>query len=80
MTKDGEYLTLAHPLKFNSAQIKLDSNGIILTKKSHVSGIFSVTNHIPDSTSSKEITRKKLSLKEHYLAQRARSASIASVC
>lgn len=60
MTKDREHLTSAHPLKFNDAQIKLDLNGIVLTKKSHVGGILLVTDHIIDSTNSKRITRKKL--------------------
>ena len=80
MTKDRKYLTPAHSLKFNGAPIKLDSNGIVLTKKSYVGGILPVTDHATDSTSSRGITRKKLSPKEQYLAQRARSAYIASVC
>ena len=80
MTKDRKYLTSAYSLKFNGAQIKLDSNGIVLTKESHVGGILLVTDHFADSTSSRGITRKKLSPKEQYLAQRARGAYIASVC
>lgn len=64
MTKDWEYLTPTQPIKFNRAQIKLDLNGIVLTKKSHVGGILSVTDHDVDFTSSREITRKKVSLKE----------------
>ena len=79
MTKDREYLTLTYPLKFNGTQIKLDLNCIVLTKESHVKGIFPVTGHATESTSSKEITRKKLSPKEQYLAQRARGAYIVSV-
>ena len=80
MTKDKEHLTPAHPPKFNGTQIKLDLNGIVLIKKSHIGGIFPVTDHAADSTSSKGITRKKLSPKEQYLAQRAKGAYIASVC
>ena len=68
MTKEREYVTHTYPLKFNSAQIKLDSNGIVLMKESHIGGIFPVTDNITDSTSSKGIIRKKLSPKEHYLA------------
>ena len=64
MTKEREYLTHAHPLKFNGAQIKLDSNGIVLMKASHVGDILPVTDNIADSTSSRGIIRKKLSLKE----------------
>ena len=80
ITKDREYLTSAHPLKFNSAQIKLDSNGIVLTKKSYIGGILLVTDYTADSTSSKRITKKKLSPKKEYLAQKAIGAYIASVC
>ncbi len=80
MTKDREYLTYTPPIKFNGAQIKLDSDGIVLTKESNVGGIFLVTDHDADSTSSRGITKKKLSPKEQYLAQRARGAYFASVC
>lgn len=80
ITKDWEYFTSTKSIKFNKAQIKLDSNGIVLTKKSHVGGIFLVTKHDADSTSLSEITKKKLSLKEQYLAQRARRAYIVFVC
>ena len=31
MTKNRKCLSFAHPLKFNSTQIKLDLNGIVLT-------------------------------------------------
>ena len=77
--KNRKYLTFAHPLKFNSIQIKLDSNGIVLTKRSHVGGILLVTNHAADFTSSKEITRKKLLPKKLYLAQRVKGTYITFV-
>ena len=64
MTKDKKYLILTYPLKFNFAKIKLDSNGIVLIKKSHIKEILPVTNYAADSTSSKCITRKKLLLKK----------------
>lgn len=80
MIKDREYLISARPLKFNGAQIKLDSNGTVLIKESHVGGIFLVTDHNIDSTSLRGITRKKLLLKEQYLAQRAKCAYIAFMC
>ncbi len=80
MTKDREYFTCTKLIKFNGAQIKLDSDGIVLTKDSHIGGILLVTDHNADSTSSRGITRKKLSTKEQYLAKRARGAYIASVC
>lgn len=61
MTKNRKYLTPAHPLQFNGAQIKLDSKSIVLTKKSHIRGIFLITNHVAHSTKSREVRRKKLS-------------------
>ncbi len=80
MTKDREYLTSAQPIKFNKTQIKLDSDGIVLTKESDVGDILLVTDYDADSSSSRGITRKKLSTKEQYLAQKAQGAYIASVC
>lgn len=80
MRKDRKYLTFIQPLKFHSAQMKLDSKDIVLTKKSNIGELFSVINHAADFTSSKQIARKILSLKEQYLAQRAGGAYIASVC
>lgn len=80
MTKNREYLTPAYSLKFNGAQIILDSDGIFLTKESYVGEILPVTDNVADSTSSRGITSKKLSPKEQYLAQWASSAYIASVC
>ena len=64
MTKDQEHFTSSYPLKFNRAQIKLNFKKIILTKKSHIGCILSITNHDADSISSRGITRKKQSLKE----------------
>ena len=76
MTKNRKYLTSANSLKLNSAQIKL---GIILTKRSHVRGIFLVTGYVLDSTSSKRITRKNLLPKNQYLAPKAKSIYTASM-
>lgn len=64
MTKNKNYFIFTHFLKFSGAQIKLNSNGIILTKKSYLRDIILVTNYNADSTSFKKITKKKLLLKE----------------
>lgn len=77
MTKDREHLTSTQSLKFKGAKIKLDLKDIILKKKSHVGNILLVTNHVADSTSSREITRKRLSPKKWYLVQRVRGTYIA---
>ena len=68
MTKDREYLISAHLLKFKGTQMKLNSNGIVLIKKSYVERIFLVTNHVANSTNSKKIIKKKLLSKKQYLA------------
>lgn len=80
MSKNREYLTSVHPLKFNGTQIKINSKNIILTKKSHVRGVILVTNYVADFTSCRGVTRKKLSPKEKYVAQGASATAIASIC
>lgn len=74
MTKD--YLISSHLLKFIRVQIKLNLEGIVLTKKSHVGSIFPFINHDIDSTSSREITRKMLSPKEQYLLSKVKDIYI----
>ena len=64
MTKDWEHFTSTQSLKFNMMQIKLNSKGIVLTKKSHIGRIYLVIDHNVDFTNSKRITRKKLLPKE----------------
>ncbi len=68
MIKNREYLIPIQPIKFNGVEIKIDSNGIVLIKKSHIGGILPVIDHDTDSTSSKGIKREKLLLKKQYLA------------
>ena len=64
MMKDQEYFAPTQLLKFNEAQINLDSESIILTKESHIDRILLVTDYDADSASSKRIIRKKLLSKE----------------
>ena len=64
MAKDKKYLTSTRLLKFNGAQIKLNANGIVLTKKNHIGRILLVIDYAPDSTSSRGIIKKKISPKE----------------
>lgn len=40
MTKNQKYFIFLQSLKFNKTQIKLNSEEIILTKKSHINSIF----------------------------------------
>lgn len=64
ITKVKKHLTPSHPLNSNGIQIKLNSNKIILIKKSYIGGIFPIIDHVIDSTNSNRIIRKKLSSKE----------------
>lgn len=64
MRKNREHLNFIYPLKFHNAQIKLDSNKIILIKKSHIGVIFPVIDHVRNSNCFMEIIKKKLLLKE----------------
>ena len=63
MTKDHKHLNFSYSLKFNRAQIKLNSKKTILIQENHIGSIFSVTNRDVAFTSSRGITRKKLSPK-----------------
>lgn len=80
MTKDWRHFTFIQPLKFNEVQIKLDSKSIVLTKKSHIGGIFLVIDHNIDSISFKRVTKKKLLAKKQHLVQKAIGAYIAFMC
>ena len=51
MIKNREHFTPTYFLKFNSAQIKLKLNGLVLTKKSYIEGILLVIDYTIDSTS-----------------------------
>ena len=64
MTKNREYLTPAHLLRFNDAQIRLDLDRTVLIKESHIRGILQIRDNVADSTSSKRIIWKKLLPKE----------------
>lgn len=76
MTKDKEYLTPAHKLKFNRASIKLNWKWMFLSKESHVGGVVHVITHATNSTNFRRVTRNQLSPEEWCLAQNTRSAYI----
>lgn len=59
-TKNWKHLIFLQSVKFNEAQIKLNLEEIVLTKKSYISNIFLVTNHNRNFISSKKIIKKKL--------------------
>ena len=81
MTKSRKQLTTANSVRFNDIKIKLlkDEN-ITLNQESHAGGIQIIKNQNSSSISSRGLMREKLTLKNQYLAQRARGAYVASIC
>lgn len=46
----------------------------------YIEEIFLFTDHVVNSTSSKKIMKKKILIKEQFLARRLKNACIASLC
>ena len=81
LAKDREQLTAQHPIKFNGGQITLQENNLIkLTQERQAQNLRLVSTQPLDLTSSRGETRKSVSPKDQYVAQRARGAYIATVC
>jgi hypothetical protein len=80
MAKEREQLTVNTPLKFNGGLIQLASDGITLTQERQCKNLSTISVKPATSTSNRGITRTLLTLKDQYIAQRARGAYIASVC
>lgn len=66
MTKNCNYFISIQPIKFNKIVIKFYLDRIILTKKNNISGIFYIISYNANSTSSKNIIKIKVLLKELY--------------
>ncbi|KAI0991737.1 hypothetical protein K3495_g16450, partial [Podosphaera aphanis] len=82
LAKSREKLTAQHPLKFNGCSISLAQSGdtITLSQEQQCKNLTLVTKTNSTSTSSRGAIRTGLSIKEQYVAQRARGAYIASMC
>src|SRR6266536_3680221 len=81
LAKDREKLTTEHLIKFNSGQINLQKDNLIrLTQERQAQNLRLISTHNIDLTSSRGETRKSVSPKDQYVAQRARGAYIATVC
>ena len=78
-SKEREQLTEAHPLKFNGGHIKLEGGSIVLTQERQCANLRLVTSHSTDLTGARGTTRKAVTPKDQYVAQRARGAYIATV-
>jgi hypothetical protein len=80
LAKERERLTTTHDLKFNGGIIHADDTGITLTQERQCKNLRTVSNKNTTTTSIRGAVRKNLSIKDQYIAQRARGAYIASVC
>ena len=82
MAKDREQLQQGKDLKFNGAVVHRENtkNTITLTQVHQCQNLQQVVKTEATTTSSRGATRKGLTTKEQYVAQRARGAYIASVC
>ena len=80
MAKEREQLTVDTPLKFNGGLIQLVLDGITLMQERQCKNLSTITVKPTTSTSSRGVTHTSLTLKDQYIAQRARGAYIASVC
>src|SRR6266487_741429 len=81
LAKDREQLITKHLIKFNKGQINLqEDNSIRLTQERQAQNLRLVLVQKIDLTSSRGDTRKSVSPKDQYVAQRAQGAYIATVC
>src|SRR5450432_3518124 len=81
IAKEREELTVNTPIKFNGGLIKLLQDGSIsLTQERQCNNLSPITIKPATSISTRGIARVSLTLKDQYIAQRARGAYIASVC
>ena len=80
LSKEREQLTQSHPVKFNGGNINLrEDNSIIFTQERQCKTLRLVTTYTSDLTSTRGAIRKAVTLKDQYIAQRARGAYIATV-
>jgi hypothetical protein len=81
LAKDREQLTTQRSIKFNGGNITLQKdNSISLTQERQSKNLRLISAQNTDLTSSRGETRKAVTLKDQYVAQRARGAYIATVC
>lgn len=81
MSKPVQMLTNKTPLMFNGAVLqKKSDNSIEVTQPRQCQNLAMIQEFPRDNTSSRGMVRKGLSIKDQFVAQRARGAYIASVC
>jgi hypothetical protein len=80
LAKEREKLTTIIPIKFNGGQIKLENDSILLTQERQCQNLKLVALKAINLTSSRGEVRQAVTPKDQYVAQRARSVYIATVC
>jgi hypothetical protein len=80
LAKDKKQLTSSTPIKFNSGQIELQNNSILLTQERQCQNLKLVALKAINLTSSKGEVHQAITPKDQYVAQKARGAYIATVC
>ncbi|KAI9036276.1 uncharacterized protein KD926_002094 [Aspergillus affinis] len=71
LAKDREKLTIEKPLKFNGSMVKLEPDGITLTQETQCIKLLLI---------GKTTAQAPGTLKDRYIAERARDTYIVSVC
>ena len=80
LSKDREPLSADKPIKFNGGLIQvLPTGDLLLSQENQCKNLGLVSTKVTSSTSSRGVVRPGLSLKDQYVAQRARGAYIGSV-
>lgn len=82
LAKERERLTADHDLKFNGGIIHAESTAITLPQVRQCKNLKVFSSKNTTTTSSRGVIRQNLTVKDQYIAQRARGggAYIASVC
>lgn len=81
ISKPVQKLTTETRLMFNGAVLKRGiNNSIVVSQPKQCQNLSIVKEVLKENTSSRERPQKELSVKEQFVAQRARGAYIASVC
>ena len=86
LTKDRNCFTFINSIKFNGMKIQLHFNinnstfYIILFQKTHIGEIALIQKNETSFINNRDLVRKNLSIKNQYVAQRARGAYLASIC
>ena len=79
LSKEREQLTQSNPVKFNSSNIKLEYDSIVLIQERQYKNLQLVTIYTTDLASARGIIYKAVTPKDQYIAQHARGAYIATV-